>query len=556
MCGISLVADARGRRSHELVRQALSSLVRLTHRGAPSETASIDGAGILTQIPWEVFADDLPAAFSVPGVPRALGMFFLPRHHGTELKRTIEHALARAGFGTCHWRVVPVCLNAFAPSRRRQMPSIVQVAALGDGTVTDADAALYRARIRIETAAAGRDGWSGFAVVSLSTRTVVYKGLLTPSELPTFFPDLRDPAFRSSIAIAHQRFSTNTVAQWSLAQPFGVLAHNGEISTIAGNRRSMGARLRAARIPTLLGTAADGCASDSSSLDAAVRALCSAGLSVPHALARLIPPAWEDDAALDPAVAAFYEHQARFSEPWDGPAAIAFTDGDVAGALLDRNGFRPARYVRTRDGGVFLGSEAGIFDVPERDVLERGRLAPGGLLIVDTRTGDVLETAAARRHLASARPYRTLVAAGLVAADALGPVQTGGRPVDAASLRRAQVRFGYTQEEIDLILRPMADGKEPMGSMGDDAPPAALSKMNRVLPDYFRQRFAQVTNPPMDPLRERCVMSLRVTIGPRATGSDETNVVGPVVALPSPVLDESTFERLAGSAFLRPFTLP
>jgi len=393
MCGISLVADTRGRRSHELVEEALSSLVRLTHRGAPPDTASV-GAGILTQIPWEVFADDLPGAFSVPGVPRALGMFFLPRHHGTEPKKTIEHALARAGFGTCHWRVVPVCFDGFAAGRHTERPAIVQVAALGDGTVADPDAALYRARIRIETAAAARDGWNGFAVVSLSTRTVVYKGLLTPAELPIFYPDLREPTFRSAIAIAHQRFSANTIAQWALAQPFGVLAHNGEISTIDGNRRSTGDRLRAARVPTLLGTPADARGSDSSSLDAAVRALCSAGLSVPHALACLIPTAREHDAAPDPALAAFSEYQARFGEPWDGPAAVAFTDGDVAGALLDRHGFRPARYVRTRDGRVYLGSGAGIFDVPERDVLSRGRLAPGGVLIVDTRTGDVR----VRRH--------------------------------------------------------------------------------------------------------------------------------------------------------------
>jgi glutamate synthase domain-containing protein 2/glutamate synthase domain-containing protein 1/glutamate synthase domain-containing protein 3 len=541
MCGIALVADARGRRTHDIVEQALGALVRLAHRGAPPETASIDGSGILTQIPWDVFADDLPAAFSRPDARRALGMFFMPRARVEPLKRLIAAALRTAGFGECHWRPVPVSFENFNHTRRTDLPTILQVAAIAHDDAGDVDARLYRVRQRIDATAA-RERGHGFAVVSLSSRTVVYKGLLSPHELPAFFPDLRDAAFRSAIAIVHQRFSTNTTARWALAQPFHVLAHNGEIATIDGNRRWTGARLREEGIPSSLGTAADGWASDSSSLDEAVQGLTASGLELPHAFARLIPPAWEGDADLDPSVAAFYEFEACHGEPWDGPAAIAFSDGVVAGALLDRNGFRPSRYFRTRDERLYLGSEAGIFDVPDSAIVARRRLSPGGLVLADTRTGRILETEAARRRLAAARPYRTLVRRIVVPAATLGPAPETGDLLPS-DLRCRQRLFGCTQEEIDLILRPMArDGMEAVGSMGDDAPLAPLSRFNRLLPDYFRQRFAQVTNPAMDPLRERCVMSLRVLVGSPSA----------LVSLPSPVLDGPSFERVCGIPCVRP----
>ena len=552
-CGIGLVADARGRRSRDVVEHALGALLRMTHRGAPPATASIDGSGILTQIPWRVYRDDLPSAFSTGAGTRALGTFFMPRHGVAPLKGIVEAALRRAGFERCHWRTVPVSFAAFDMARRRHMPAILQVAALADGG-DDAEPALYRARMDIGAAAARRR-FSGFSLVSLSTRTVVYKGLLAPSELAVFYPDLRDPEFTSAIALVHQRFSTNTAPEWGLAQPFQVLAHNGEIASVAGNRRWAGAAAHAAGLPSLLGTPPERRRSDSNSLDAAAQALCAAGCSLPHALSRLIPPAWEHHAALPPDVAAFYERQACFGPSWDGPAAVAFTDGEVAGALLDRNGFRPARFVRTRDRRLYLGSEAGIFDLSPRDIVERGRLAPGGIILADTRTGRILGTDAARAQLASQRNYRAIVARSVVAVETQPGEAAHGWDGDVERLRQRQILFGYTQEEIDLIVRPMArDGSEPLGSMGDDAPIAPLSGFDRVLPDFFRQRFAQVTNPAIDPLRERCVMSLRVILGPIANWTEE-EPRQPVLSLPSPVLEAAGFERIAGAAFLRPVAI-
>ena len=544
MCGIALVADARGRRSHETVREALSALVRLTHRGAPAETASIDGSGILAQIPWEVLADDLPAVFADERARRVLGMFFMPRGRVGPLKDLIADVMHRSGFGGCCWRTVPVSFGSFDRRRTADFPAIVQLAALAGDTVPDIERNLYAARQRIEAATLA-DVRGGFALVSLSSRTVVYKGLLAPGELAGFYPDLRDPAFRSAIAIVHQRFSTNTGVRWGLAQPFQVLAHNGEIATVDGNRRSTGARLRESGLVTQLGTPADRWSSDSQSLDAAAQALMAGGCALSHALARLVPPAWENDAELGPAVSAFYEYESTQGEPWDGPAAIAFSDGVLAGALLDRNGFRPARYVRTRDDRVYLGSEAGIFDIPAGSVLTRGRLGPGGMLLIDTERGKILDTSAARKRFASARPYRKLVAQALVPLAAISASPETSSAGSGDELRVRQRLFGCSQEEIETILRPMGrDCAEAIGSMGDDAPLAHLSRFDRLLPDYFRQRFAQVTNPAMDSLRERCVMSLRVLLN----GS-------PSLVLPSPVLNAGRFAQVCAATFLRPVTV-
>jgi glutamate synthase domain-containing protein 2/glutamate synthase domain-containing protein 1/glutamate synthase domain-containing protein 3 len=553
-CGIGLVADIHGHRSHHLVEQALTALARLEHRGAPAETASVDGSGILTQIPWELLIEDLPPAFTREDARRMAGVLFLPHRHAHELMPLVERTLADAGWTSLTWRTVPVCFDGLDRVRDREVPAIVQIAGIAGAQVVNADASLYHAQLRIEDLGT-RFRADGFAVVSLSTRTVVYKGLLTPGELPAFFVDLRHAAFRSAIAIVHQRFSTNTFAQWSLAQPFHLLAHNGEISTIAGNRRWMKARLLEAGSSSLPAGLDEG-VSDSCSLDAAAQALQQAGYALPHVMSRLVPPAWENDVRMPEHVRAFYEYQARFSEPWDGPAAIAFSDGRLAGALLDRNGFRPARYIRTIDGRLYLGSEAGIFDIPDAAIVERGRLGPGQMIVVDTERGHVYETDAIREQLARQRPYRALVRDSTVP----WPAVTAAPSVmqsDHGTLARFHRLFGYSQEELDLILRPMArDGAEAVGSMGDDTPPAVLSAFNRVLPDYFRQRFAQVTNPPMDPIREACVMSLRVLVGPAAQGCDEDAPQPRALPLHSPILDASAFERIIASPLLAPVALP
>jgi glutamate synthase domain-containing protein 2/glutamate synthase domain-containing protein 3/glutamate synthase domain-containing protein 1 len=478
------------------------------------------------------------------------GMFFWPAGAKAVVAPAIERAIRSAGWPVGQWRQVPVDASVLDPVARSAQPEIWQAIGFADGTLADPDTRLHRARLRIEKYAT-RIKLAGFSVVSLSTSTLVYKGLVTPAQLPVFYPDLRSPAFDSALAIVHQRFSTNTAPEWRLAQPFRMLAHNGEINTIQGNRLWMRAR---ARDPKCLGAYAGGrvvddTGSDSQSLDEAVELLRHSGFSLPHAISRLLPPAWEQDRELAADVAAFYAYQACFSEPWDGPAAIAFTDGRVIGAALDRNGFRPLRYLRTADDHLLLGSETGIFDVSPSEVITRGRVGPGGMIAVDTVAGTVRETAAIRASLARQRPYGRLLARAVVKVDAPRRGRIGSRMPAGELLVAEQRRFAYTREEIELILRVMAEhGEEAVGSMGDDTPPAALSRSSRILPDFFRQRFAQVTNPPMDPIREACAMSLGVLIGPRAGYLDESELLpeGGLVELPSPILSEDQFGRLLG----------
>jgi glutamate synthase (ferredoxin) len=550
-CGVGLVADARGRRSHAIVERALDALGRLAHRGA-AVAACPDGAGILTQIPWTFFARELPARTTRDGDTRMVGMFFWPSGAKTAVVPAIERAIVAAGWRSIRWRAVPLEDDVLDPIARVARPEIWQAIGVADGALPDADARLHRARLRIERYAA-RVRLRGFSVVSLSTSTIVYKGLVTPDQLPAFYPDLRSRSFDSALAILHQRFSTNTAPEWRLAQPFRMLAHNGEINTIQANRIWMRARARDRRC---LGPCAgerilDETGSDSQSLDEAVELLRRAGFSLPHAISRLVPPAWEQDAELPPDVAAFYAYQACFSEPWDGPAAIAFTDGRVAGAALDRNGFRPLRYIRTVDHQLLLGSEAGIFDVAEPDVVSRGRVGPGGMIAVDTACGTIRETATIRAALARQRPYARLLARVVVKPDRI-PRPPARHRLTQDELAQQQRRFAYTREEIELIIRPMAEhGEEAVGSMGDDAPPAAMSSRPRILPDFFRQRFAQVTNPPMDPAREACAMSLGVLLGARPGYLDESEAGGRgsgagLVSMPSPVLTERQFHGLTG----------
>ncbi|MGH9331177.1 MAG: glutamate synthase large subunit, partial [Vicinamibacterales bacterium] len=488
------------------------------------------------------------------GDTRMVGMFFWPAGRKTLIVPAIERAIRAAGWQSVRWRPVPVDDDVLDPIARAARPEIWQAIGVADGAVPDADARLHRARLRIERYAA-RLRLHGFSAVSLSTSSVVYKGLVTPDQLPAFYPDLNSRSFDSALAIVHQRFSTNTAPEWRLAQPFRMLAHNGEINTVQGNRLWMRAR---ARDRSCLGVYAgerilDETGSDSQSLDEVVELLRHSGFSLPHAISRLLPPAWEQDADLPPDVAAFYAYQACFSEPWDGPAAIAFTDGRLAGAALDRNGFRPLRYIRTSDDQLLLGSEAGIFDVAEREVVRRGRVGPGGMIAVDTLDGTIRETAAIRASLARQRPYARLLARGVITERPRAARRI--TPLRSDALVRQQQLFAYSREEIELILRVMAEqGEEAVGSMGDDAPPAAMSTCARILPDFFRQRFAQVTNPPMDPIREAWAMSLGVLLGPRPGFLDESELrpetgdqrpAARLLSLPSPILSEGQFDALA-----------
>ena len=558
-CGVGFIADVRGRRSRELVERGLAALGRLTHRGAVPDAASVDGAGVLTHIPWTLIAADLPARVFDQAATRVAGMFFVPSATTVDVRRLVEGELRRAGFTAVYWRQVPVDPAVGHGDDGRVIgsdaPEVHQAIAVAPSVVARLESKLHAARLRLEQQASTR-GFAGFSVVSLSPSTLVYKGLLTPEELPRYYTDLRDPRFDSALILFHQRFSTNSTARWELAQPFRWLAHNGEINTIAGNRIWMRARHSDITCPSALSVApVRSAGSDSQSLDDAIELLCQAGVSLPLAFSRLIPPAWERDEEVPPDVASFYQYQSCFGEPWDGPAAIVFTDGRLVGALLDRNGLRPARFVRSTDGWMALGSEAGIFEFSDRDIEERGRLGPGQMVVVDLQRQSILGTKAIRRGLARERAYRQLAEEAIVRLPDLAVPRVASDRLDSSELQRLQKLFGCTQEEIDVILRAMsADGHEPIGSMGDDAPLAVLSTRPRLLPDYFRQRFAQVTNPPLDPIRERSVMSLRTLVGPRPQFLED-GLGGGLVELQSPVLTGDQCAALVATPQIRVSTI-
>src|SRR5688572_21178381 len=551
-CGVGLIADRHARASHEWLSRGLEALIRLTHRGATGDgPGSADGAGVLTAIPWSWFEDSLPTAFHGAANPRAAGMCFLPPAADAAGRAIIADALEDEGWGQLVWRDVPVDRYVLAAAERASLPHILQVFALHQSSplwpASRQDRSLYRARVMAETrlAAAGIDG---AAIVSLSLRTIVYKALVAPVDLPRFYPDLAEPRFETPFTVFHQRFSTNTCAQWALAQPFRSLAHNGEINTILGNR--LHARRRQAdrcAMPDVSGEAGPLVrlhGSDSQSLDDMIEHLRQGGLSLAHAFARVLPRAWEHDPALSAGDRAFEGYQATTCEPWEGPAAIAFADGRQVGAVLDRNGFRPARVLTSKDGLVCVGSESGIFDMPEQRVERRDRLGPGEMLVVDLESGRLIDNSGLRRALAAENPYREWVQ--LAIAD-VEDTETSAPTEDTegvSTVMRQRI-FGYTSEEIELIVRPMVeDGKEAIGSMGDDTPLAVLSPRRRLLPDFFRQRFAQVTNPPLDPLREQSVMSLRTLIGRRGRLLDEAAVDARMVACPSPILCNGELDAL------------
>lgn len=508
-CGVGFVARADGLRSADILTMALTAVARLAHRGAASNDRSGDGAGVLTQIPHRLLGVG-------PAERVALGMFFLPAAGPAcdTAVDMIEGVLVSLGMSVLGWRVVPVEPRVLGPLAAESQPVIRQLFVgppRGPANSQAWERRLYLARRLIERKAA-QAGLPLF-VCSLSCRTVVYKALLVGTELPGFYADLRSPLFETGIAVFHQRYSTNTMPSWPLAQPFRLLAHNGEINTLWGNRNAMQAREPALAAPVwerdveLLKPVIWEDGSDSTSLDNVFELLVRSGRDPVHALMMLLPEAWERIPSMNPALRSFYEYHAALMEPWDGPAALAFSDGVIAGSALDRNGLRPCRYKVTRDNVVIAGSEVGIVDLDPAHVVESGRLGPGELLVVDTLRNVVLRSADAKLEVAQRVPYRRwtarLVKQLPTGVSALGPVL----PADELTAR--QHAFGYSHEDLRYVINPMAiAGQDAIWSMGDDTPIAPLSRLPQSAYAYLRQRFAQVTNPAIDPLREELVMSL------------------------------------------------
>ncbi|AEB12023.1 glutamate synthase large subunit [Marinithermus hydrothermalis] len=556
-CGIGFVARIDGQKTHEVLRQATTALANLAHRGAVSaDGLTGDGAGVLTQIPHAFFRH----ALAQQGVPLeetpllGVGVGFLPR--APEAQRTaveiIEAVLEACGLPLLAWRTVPVDDTALGEKARATRPEIRQffVRAPAGLDAPAFERLLYLARRRMEQRAL-HAGLEGFYIPSFSHRTIVYKGLLGADQLERFYPDLQNPAYETAIALFHQRYSTNTFPVWPLAQPFRLLAHNGEINTLQGNVNWMRARepelesvLWGATLDEVLPAIQEG-GSDSAALDNVLELLVMSGRDPLHAMLMLVPEAYEARADLEPNLRGFFEYHAGLTEPWDGPAALVFSEGRYAAAMLDRNGLRPQRYWITEDGLVVVGSETGIVPLPEDRVVEKGRLGPGMLLAVDTLEGRLLHDHEIKR--AYARPvYRVWVERyrKRPPEPGFGP-QAEGVPAEREAFVRFQKAFGYSKEDYDRILKPMAaEGKEPLGSMGDDTPLAVLSRQPQLLYRYFRQRFAQVTNPPIDPLRERLVMSLRTLVGPRTGFLEERPEAARLIEFPSPILTEAEFAWL------------
>lgn len=567
-CGTGFVADLSGTPSHTIVQYALEAVVNLTHRGAVSADAKTgDGAGITIQLPRRLLAREVErlAHRSVDPHLLAAGLVFLPaeNHHLIErCKAELTVSLNEQDIVDIWWRPVPVRPEVLGQQARQSMPHIEQVIAARPAGIDtmEFERRLYLARRRAERCAKELNA-SGFFVPSLSCRTIVYKGLFVARDLAAFYLDLQDPLMESALALFHQRYSTNTFPTWQLAQPFRRIGHNGEINTLQGNRNWMRARepelfspLWGERLRDVL-PVIDPDGSDSMSLDQVLELLELSGRDIIHAVAMLIPEAWEQMEDLSPEVRAFFDYHAGLMEPWDGPAAIAFTDGQIAGAILDRNGLRPARYSITDDGLVVLASETGVLDLSGRHIVERGRLGPGQMLVVDTATGAVYRNSEIKHLLATRQPYRDWLSQYRLQLGSV-PAESNGHAIEEGEWLRRQVAFGFTAEDQRLVVHPMAvENKEPLWSMGDDTPLAVLSEFPRPLAHFFRQRFAQVTNPPIDSLREKLVMSLDVYLGPRSSLLTETPEHARLLHLPSPFLLEEQLIALANHPVLHSATL-
>ena len=545
-CGVGMIVNLNGSKSHELVDSALRVLENMKHRGAEgADNKTGDGAGIMVQIPHEFI---LLQGIPVPEKGKyGTGLIFLPKDPKEQehiLSIVIEE-VEREGLTLMHLRAVPVNTDVLGQSARETEPDIKQVFITGAGHTENLERTLYIIRKKIEQRVHQKD----FYIVSLSSRTIIYKGMLSSTQVRTYFSDLTQPYFTSGLAIVHSRFSTNTFPTWSLAQPFRLLAHNGEINTIRGNRGWMEARESVLSTPTL-GNVKDirpivqPDMSDSASLDNVLEFFVMSGLSLPHAMAMLVPESFNDKNPISEDLKAFYEYHSILMEPWDGPAALLFSDGRYAGGMLDRNGLRPARYLITHDGMMVVASEAGVISFEAEKIKEKGRLQPGKILMVDTEEGRIYYDGELKEQLAAAKPYRQWLSANRIELDTLKSGRKVANTVDDYD-RRLRA-FGYTREDVERILMPMcSNGVEPTASMGNDTPLAVLSDQPQLLFNYFRQQFAQVTNPPIDPIREELVMSLTEYIG--AVGM---NILLPnethckMVRLPHPILNNTQLDIL------------
>ncbi|MFA5320363.1 MAG: glutamate synthase central domain-containing protein, partial [Candidatus Omnitrophota bacterium] len=536
-CGVGFVCDIKGGKTHKIISQGLEILRRLSHRGATgADPLTGDGAGILIQLPDAFFRECGGFSLPEPG-SYGCGMVFLPRSPNLIdlCKKIITEESADSGLRLLGWRQVPVNSRSIGTTALKTMPFIEQVFIGGKGKASRGlalERALYILRRKIENRVSAvlpvKDG-ELFYINSFSCRTISYKGLLMPAQVETFFPDLTDERVTSSLCLVHSRYSTNTFPSWDLAQPFRFLAHNGEINTLRGNINWMRAReslLKSrwlgADLKKILPIIVPG-GSDSASLDNLFELLTLSGRSLEHSMTMLIPPAWEGDTAMEEAVKDFYKYHACLMEPWDGPAAVAFTDGSAIGAVLDRNGLRPARYIITRDGTAMMASETGVLDIPPGEILHAGRIEPGKIFLVDTASGRVVSDGEIKKKLACGQPYSLWLKENLQEFDHASPVKQPKAGSGESGLFSALKTFGYTREDLRVILEPMAvNAAEPIGSMGNDTPHAVLSERPQSLFNYFKQLFAQVTNPAIDPIREELVMSLWSYLGPGGNLLEET----------------------------------
>ncbi|PWT94122.1 MAG: glutamate synthase subunit alpha, partial [Blastocatellia bacterium] len=559
-CGVGFVVDVKGRKSSTVVKQALEVLLNLEHRGACGcETNTGDGAGVLLQTPDEFLhrqcADlkiDLPE-FGQYGV----GMVFLPQDASAKeyCEHEFENIIREEGQTLLGWRTVPTDNGLIGPTAKNSQPVIRQIFIGRGSDISELQAferKLYVIRRRVTRAVKRSDIHQRFMfyVSSLSYKTIVYKGMLTAGQLPQFYPDLTEGDLTSALAMVHSRFSTNTFPSWARAHPYRCLAHNGEINTLRGNVNWMRAReskfesqLFGADLQKVL-PLIDTEASDSGMFDNAFELLTLAGRSLPHVMMMMIPEPWSGNEFMTDQLRAFYEYHSFLMEPWDGPAAVAFTDGISIGAVLDRNGLRPARYYVTKNDLVVMASEVGVLGLPVDEVVSKGRLQPGRMFLVDTAQGRIIGDEELKQSLAQAQPYQQWLDEKTLRLEQLPEPPYVNQSSPEKLLLRQRV-FGYTREELRLIIEPMAaEGSEPVGSMGTDTPLAVLSKRPQLLYNYFKQLFAQVTNPPIDGIREELIMSADTTVGPEANLLEPTPDCARQIKLDSPILTNIELEKL------------